>query len=110
MMQRGSFAITTLILDALDNRRLTRTRIMHELVLTYPRALRYTEQLVKQGLLDYDAETRTFGLTPAGRNVLGLSRQLAEYVSPIQGLVNKYKACHFDGDEVSSVMLPATTA
>ena len=64
---------------------------MHELVLTYPRAVRYTEIMVKEGLLDYDPDTKTYGTTPKGFRLLQLSEDLAAFVSPIENMISKYR-------------------
>jgi predicted transcriptional regulator len=89
--QRGSFSITTLVLEATKNKRLTRTKIMQELVLSYSRTVKYLNVLVNGGLLQFDPSTGTFGITEKGLKVLQLSDELAAYLAPVNNMINKYK-------------------
>ena len=91
MKQRGSFSITTLILEATKNKRLTRTKIMQELVLSYSRTVKYLNVLINEGLLQFDASTGTFRITEKGLKVLQLSEELAAYLEPVNSMINKYK-------------------
>jgi hypothetical protein len=63
---------------------------MQELVLNYDRTVRYTDMLVKEGLLQYEGHDRTFSATAKGIEVLELSKELAEYCRPINDLIEKY--------------------
>jgi predicted transcriptional regulator len=90
LQQRGTFSIGTLILIALEQKPQTRTRIMQKLTLSYSRTNRYLEMLVKQDVICHDPITRTFDITPKGRRVLMLNRQLATYISPVNAMIRKY--------------------
>lgn len=90
MKQRSTFAITTLILLALNEKAQTRTRLMQKLNLGYERINRYCESMVSQGLIKYNISDRTFSLTGRGAQVLELSEQLGEFIMPINQLIKKY--------------------
>jgi|SRR5918996_5692955 predicted transcriptional regulator len=90
MQQRGTFSICTLILIALKQKPQTRTRIMQKLTLSYSRTNRYLETLVKQDVISYDPINHTFDITPKGRKVLMLNRQLATYISPVNAMIRRY--------------------
>jgi predicted transcriptional regulator len=90
MQQRGTFSITTLMLIALEQRPLTRTRIMQKLTLTYSRTNRHLQTLINQELISCDSISRTFSITEKGRKVLILNRQLAAYISPVDSMIRKY--------------------
>ncbi len=79
MKQRGTFSITTLILQALQQRPLTKTRLMQTLILNYPRVGSYCELLMRKGLIEYDLRIHAYVITPRGLEVLGLNRELAGY-------------------------------
>jgi predicted transcriptional regulator len=90
MQQRGTFSICTLILIALEQKPQTRTRIMQKLTLSYSRTNRYLQTLLEQGVISYDPFNHTFDITPRGRRVLMLNRQLATYISPVNAMIRKY--------------------
>ena len=90
MQQRGTFSICTLILTALEQRPNTRTRIMQKLTLSYSRTNKYLETLIKQDVINYNPINHTFDITPKGRKVLMLNRQLATYISPVDAMIRKY--------------------
>jgi predicted transcriptional regulator len=90
MQQRGSFSICTLILIALEQKPLCRTRIMQELSLSYSRTNKYLDILAKQGLTSYNVINHSYDITQKGRKILTLNRQLARYVSPINEMITKY--------------------
>ena len=90
MQQRGTFSITTLILIALEQKPLSRTKIMQKLTLTYSRTNRYLLSLLRQQLISSDPTSHTFSITEKGRKVLILNRQLAAYISPVDSMIRKY--------------------
>jgi predicted transcriptional regulator len=90
MQQRGTFSICTLILIALEQKPLTRTRIMQKLTLSYSRTKRYLEILIKQDVINYDPINRIYDITQKGRNVLMLNQQLATYISLVNAMIRKY--------------------
>ena len=90
MQQRGTFSICTLILIALEQKPQTRTRIMQKLTLSYSRTNRYLQTLMKQDVISYDPINHTFDITPKGKRVLMLNRQLATYISPVNAMIRKY--------------------
>jgi predicted transcriptional regulator len=99
MIQRGSFAITTLILEAVLDKPLTKTKIMQELVLSYPRTMRYLALMLDQGTLQFDSQNHTFGITEKGLQVLQASKELASYIDPINQMINKYAVCLPNAEE-----------
>ncbi|MDQ3903247.1 MAG: winged helix-turn-helix domain-containing protein [Thermoproteota archaeon] len=102
MKQRSSFAIVSLILEAIAKSEpaggITKTKIMQNVMLNYKRANRYCYQMLESGLISYNSETRTFHITEKGRMVLHNSMELAQYIAPINQLMNKYR---YDGDETN---------
>jgi predicted transcriptional regulator len=90
MQQRGTFSITTLILIALEQKPLTRTKIMQKLTLTYSRTNRYLLALLRQQLISCESTSHTFNITEKGRKVLILNKQLAAYISPVDSMIRKY--------------------
>jgi predicted transcriptional regulator len=90
MQQRGTFSICTLILIAMTQKPQTRTRIMQKLTLSYSRTNKYLETLIKQNVISYDPITHMFDITPKGRKVLMLNRQLATYISPVNTMIRRY--------------------
>ncbi len=106
MQQRGTFSICTLILIALEQKPQTRTRIMQKLTLSYSRTNRYLQTLMKQDVISYDPINHTFDITPKGKRVLMLNRQLATYISPVNAMIRKYsryiKDPYDDEDDISN--------
>ncbi len=90
MKQRGTFSITTLILQALEQRPLTRTRLMQTLILRYKRVGYYCDLLMHKGLIEYDLSNHTYVITPRGLEVLRLNRELAGYLGPVDQMIKKY--------------------
>jgi predicted transcriptional regulator len=90
-MQRASFSITVLILEALRRRRLTKTKLMQELLLNYTRAGIYTIRMRHLDLIDYNDADRTFGITSKGLQYLEMSEQLAGMIKPLNSAIEKYK-------------------
>ena len=92
MKQRGKLAIVSVILESAASRKegATKNRIMRDVVLTYERANRYCDMMVKKGLLSYE-ESRTYLLTPKGLEVLQSSREMLGYLSHVKKIVNRYK-------------------
>jgi predicted transcriptional regulator len=74
MKQRGSFLITALVLEACKQKRLSRNKIMQELMLSYPRTIKYLDLLVKEDLIDYDASSHTYGITAKGMRPSAICR------------------------------------
>jgi predicted transcriptional regulator len=109
MQQRGTFSICTLILIALEQKPQTKTRIMQKLTLSYSRTNRYLQTLLKQDVISYDPINHTFDITPRGRRVLILNRQLATYISPVNAMIRKYSRYIKDpygDDDISDNSLP----
>lgn len=90
MKQRSIFAITTLILLALREKPLVKTKLMHDLTLGYGRVNWYCDLLEREGLIRYDAADRCFSITSRGREVLQLSEELAGFIAPVDNLIKKY--------------------
>lgn len=88
--QRGTFSITMLILQALQQRPLTRTRLMQTLILSYNRVGSYCDLLMHKGLIEYDLHNHTYVITPRGLEVLRLNRELARYLEPVDQMIKKY--------------------
>jgi predicted transcriptional regulator len=101
MKQRSSFSIVSLILETVAKSEptgITKTRIMQNVMLNYKRANRYCYQMMESALISFKPESRTFHITEKGRLVLHNCLELAQYISPINQLINKYRY----GDETSS--------
>jgi predicted transcriptional regulator len=95
MKQRGSFAITVLILSAIfstNEQGITKTKIMQEVMLNHKRVNRYLLNLMEKGLIDYQPKTRHYRMRPKGIIVLQLSEQLADYIYPIHKMIERYEA------------------
>ena len=90
MKQRGPFSICTLMLMALYQKPMTKTKIMQELILTYARTRKYLDILTKQGLITYNITDRTYRLSAKGNEVLKLNQQLADYLPPVSEMIRKY--------------------
>jgi predicted transcriptional regulator len=93
MKQRSTLAIVSLILQSAVSKKegATKNRIIRDVVLTYERANRYCDMMVKKGLLMYGKESRTYLLTPKGLEVLQSSREMLGYLSHVQRMVDRYK-------------------
>ena len=90
MKQRGAFSVSTLILFTLQERPLTKTRLMQELVLNYNRINRYCDQLLCQGLIKHEPATHRYTITTKGSQVLKLSQELASLLPPVEQMIEKY--------------------
>jgi predicted transcriptional regulator len=90
MKQRGTFSITTLILQTLQQKPLTKTRLMQELILSYKRVGYYCDLLMRRGLIEYDLTNHTYLVTSRGAEILKLSEELAGYIEPIHQMIKKY--------------------
>jgi len=91
LKQRGKFSITTTILELLASSQqgMSLTKIMQTGMFNYHRTKRYCAQLFEQGLVEYDANTSHYVITPKGRQVLMLSEQLAADIRQIQHMIAK---------------------
>lgn len=96
--QRGTFSITTLILQALQQKPLTRTKLMQTLILSYKRVGNYCDLLLHKGLIDYDLHSHTYVITPRGRELLELNQELAGYLEPVDQMIKKYSYYMRSGD------------
>ena len=94
MKQRTQSTINALILTAALNNEfgITKARLARELVLTYRKVNKHCEELVDKRLLEYDAVTRTYHVTPLGTEVVKLTEQLAAYYTPVNNMLAKYKS------------------
>jgi predicted transcriptional regulator len=90
MKQRGTFSITALILLALQQKPLTKTRLMQTLILSYKRVGSYCDLLVHKGLIEYDIANHTYAITPRGTQVLRLYQELAGHLEPVDRMIKKY--------------------
>lgn len=90
MKQRGTFSIITLILLALRQKPLRKTRLMQEVMLSYNRIGYYCDLLVRQGLIGYGPSNHTYAITPKGAEVLRLAEELAQYLEPLDQMIKKY--------------------
>lgn len=79
---------------------------MQKLTLSYSRTNRYLQTLMKQDVISYDPINHTFDITPKGKRVLMLNRQLATYISPVNAMIRKYsryiKDPYDDEDDISN--------
>lgn len=99
MKQRSSFAITTLILESVAKSEptgLTKTKIMQNVMLNYKRVNRYCVQMIESGLIQRNPESHAFHITAKGRIVLQNCDELAQFMSPISELINKYRFADTD--------------
>ena len=104
MKQRSSFAIVSLILETVaryEPAGITKSKIMQNVMLNYKRANGYCYQMMESGLLSYNYEMRTFHITEKGRLVLRNCIELAQYISPINQLINKYRYNDDSGDDAA---------
>jgi predicted transcriptional regulator len=94
MKQRAQSTIDALILTAALNNEfgITKARLAQELVLTYRKVNRHCEELVQKRMLEYDPVTRTYHVTPLGREMVKLTEQLAVHYSPVNNMLAKYKS------------------
>jgi predicted transcriptional regulator len=90
MKQRGSFSITTLILLVLQQKPLTKTRLMQTLILSYKRVGHYCDLLMNKGLIEYDLANHTYFITPRGAEILRLYQELAGHLKPVDQMIKKY--------------------
>jgi predicted transcriptional regulator len=90
MKQRGSFSITALILLALQQKPLTKTRLMQTLILSYNRVGYYCDLLMHKGLIEYDMANHTYIITPRGTQILRLYQELAGHLGPVDHMIKKY--------------------
>ncbi len=90
MKQRGTFSITTLILLALLQKPLTKTRLMQTLILSYKRVGDYCDLLMHKGLIVYDLATHSYVITPRGVEILRLYQELAGHLGPVDQMIKKY--------------------
>lgn len=93
MKQRTQFTIDALIVTAAMNNEfgVTKARLAQELVLTYRRVNKHCQELVERRLLEYDPVTRTYHVTPPGREMVKLTEQLAVHYTPVNNMLAKYK-------------------
>jgi predicted transcriptional regulator len=98
MKQRGTFSITTLILLALQQKPLTKTRLMQTLILSYKRVGYYCDLLMHKGLIEYDLANHTYAITPRGAEILRLYQELAGHLEPVDQMIKKYSYYMQGGD------------
>lgn len=93
MKQRSTLAIISLIIESASPRKegVTKTRIMRDVMLTYERANRYCDMMVKKGLLIYVQGSRTYLMTPKGLEVLQSSKEIFCYLSHVKRIVDRYR-------------------
>ena len=94
MKQRSSFAITTLILETVARSEpygISKTKIMQNVMLNYKRVNRYCAEIIARDLVCYDTKDHYFHITDKGRFVLSNCNELAQFISPINRLMNKYR-------------------
>jgi len=93
MKQRTRSTINALILTAALNNEfgITKARLARELVLTYRKVNKHCEELVEKRLLEYDAVTRTYHVTPLGTEVVKLTEQLGAYYTAVNNMLAKYQ-------------------
>jgi predicted transcriptional regulator len=96
MKQRGTFSIMTLVLLALQQKPLTKTRLMQQVMLSYNRIGYYCDLLMRQGLIEYGSTNHTYVITPKGSELLRLAEELAGYLDPLDQMIKKY-SCYILG-------------
>jgi predicted transcriptional regulator len=94
MKQRPRNTIDALILSAASYGKFgaTKAALARDLSLTYARVNEYCDDLVQRALLRYDSVTRTYHVTPSGREMLRLTEELAEHYSPVEDLMTRYRS------------------
>ena len=95
MKQRGTFSLTALILLALQQKPLTKTRLMQEVMLSYNRIGYYCDLMMRQGLIGHGPTNNTYAITPRGTEVLRLAEELAGYLEPLDQMIKKY-SCYME--------------
>jgi predicted transcriptional regulator len=98
MKQRGTFSITTLILLALQQKSLTKTRLMQEVMLSYNRIGYYCDLMMRQGLIEQGPTKHSYAITPRGTEVLRLAEELAGYLESLNHWIKKY-SCYMQGGD-----------
>lgn len=92
MKQRASLAIVTLILEsAAREGSITKTKMMRDVMLSYPRMNKYCSTLVDKGLLHHDPASRRYSITPKGAAILRACNELSGYLSPVSGMIERYR-------------------
>lgn len=81
MKHRSKASIIAKILQVASSGGATRSQIMYRAFLSYVQLKEYLVLLQNNGLLQYDAETKTFKSTDKGAKFQSLFRQLGELVS-----------------------------
>lgn len=93
MKQRAALAIVTLILEsAAREGSVTKTKMMRNVMLSYPRMNSYCSMLVGRGLLQYDSRSRRFSITPQGADILRACNELSGYLSPVDTMIERYRS------------------
>jgi predicted transcriptional regulator len=108
MKQRSSFAITTLILETVARSEpygISKTKIMQNVMLNYKRVNRYCAEIIARDLICYDTQDHYFHITDKGRFVLSNCNELAQFISPINRLMNKYRPLDSSSSSSSSSSL-----
>lgn len=94
MKQRPEYTIDALILSAAwhSDFGITKARLAKDLVLTYSKVNESCDHLMQKSLLEYDSVTRTYHITPPGREMIRLTEELADHYSPVEQMLSKYKS------------------
>ena len=81
-------------------------------MLNFKRVNRYCAQMIDTGLINYDSENRIFHITEKGKVFLQNSIELAQFISPINELLNKYRTLGGYGysEELDADSIHATAA
>ena len=81
MKYRGRTEIIGLILQAVEEEPLTRSKIMYQTMLNFKQVTYYTSLLIQQELLSYSKLDRTYTITDKGRQFLALFNESSKLLT-----------------------------
>ena len=81
MKVRSRAEIIGLILQAIEEEPLTRSKIMYQAMLNFKQVTDYTSLLIQQELLDYSKLDRTYTITDKGRQFLALFNETSKLLT-----------------------------
>lgn len=92
MKQRSRLAIITLILESAQNEDgVPKSKLMRNVMLSYPRMRSYCALLVEKGLLEFSSDRKGYVLTDRGMEGLKKCQELSEYIAPVSAMVKRYR-------------------
>jgi predicted transcriptional regulator len=75
---------------SLQQKPLTKTRLMQKVMISYKRIGYYCDLLMRQGLIEYDQAKHSYCITPRGLEVLRLAEELAGFLKPVDQIIKRY--------------------